>query len=299
MSPPSSNLRGIAAMVFATGSFVASDSFMKLVTEGMPPFEVLFLRGVAATLCCGPLLLVLGQWRALAGIANPIVLVRGGFETACVLCYIVALANMPIADVIAIGQTAPLLLILLVAVIWREPVGPLRIVLVALGFVGALLVAQPDASGISFTSVLAFATAVGIALRDVVSRIVPASIPVLIVTFSTILIVMAASAIMMVALEDPVMPTPRQALYLLGAGFFVTLGHFGIFLAYRLGAPEAVAPFFYSFAVWAVVSGLVVFGEMPNPVALAGIATIVASGLGIVLMDRRRALNVAAMVDET
>jgi drug/metabolite transporter (DMT)-like permease len=297
MSPPSSNLRGIAAMVFATGSFVICDSFMKLVTEDMPPFEVLFLRGVAATLCCGTLLVALGQWRAVAGIANPVVLARGGFETASVLCYIVALASMPIADVVAISQTAPLLLILLVALLWREPVGPLRIALIALGFVGAMLVAQPDASGISFTSTLAFATAIGIALRDVVGRGVPASIPALVVTFSTILVVMAAAGIMMVALEEPVMPTLRQAVYLLAAGFFVTLGHFGIFMAYRLGAPGAVAPFFYTFAIWAVGAGLVIFGEMPNPIALAGIATIVASGLGIVLMDRRRAVAVPAMVE--
>jgi drug/metabolite transporter (DMT)-like permease len=297
MSPPSSNLHGIAAMVFATGSFVVCDSFMKLVTEDLPPFEVLFLRGVAATLCCGTLLVALGQWRAVAGIGNPVVLARGGFETASVLCYIVALSSMPIADVVAISQTAPLLLILLVALIWREPVGPLRIILIGLGFVGAVLVAQPDASGISFTSVLAFATAIGIALRDVVGRGVPAGIPALVVTFSTILVVMAAAGIMMVALEEPVMPTLRHGLYLLAAGFFVTLGHFGIFMAYRLGAPGAVAPFFYTFAVWAVVAGLAIFGEMPNPLALAGIATIVASGLGIVLMDRRRAVAVPAIVE--
>jgi drug/metabolite transporter (DMT)-like permease len=297
MSPPSSNLRGIAAMVFATGSFVVCDSFMKLVTEDLPPFEVLFLRGVAATLCCGTLLVALGQWRAVAGIGNRVVLARGGFETASVLCYIVALASMPIADVVAISQTAPLLLILLVALIWREPVGPLRIALIALGFIGAVLVAQPDASGISFTSVLAFATAIGIALRDVVGRGVPARIPALVVTFSTILVVMTAAGIMMVALEEPVMPTLRHGLYLLAAGFFVTLGHFGIFMAYRLGAPGAVAPFFYTFVVWAVVAGLVIFGEIPNPLALAGIATIVASGLGIVLMDRRRAVAVPAMVE--
>jgi drug/metabolite transporter (DMT)-like permease len=297
MSAPSSNLRGVAAMVFATGSFVICDSFMKLATEELPPFEVLFLRGIAATLCCGTLLVALGQWRAVAGIANPVVLARGGFETASVLCYIVALASMPIADVVAISQTAPLLLILLVALIWRERVGPLRTFLIALGFVGAVLVAQPDASGLSSTAVLAFATAIGIAFRDVIVRGVPAAIPALVVTFSTILIVMLASGLMMVALEDPSMPTPRHALYLLAAGFFVTLGHFGIFMAYRLGAPGAVAPFFYTFAVWAVVAGLVIFGEMPNPLALAGIATIVASGLGIVLMDRRRAVAGPAMVE--
>ena len=47
------NLSGVAAMLAATGSFVVGDSFMKLVTADLPPFEVLFLRGVAASLACG------------------------------------------------------------------------------------------------------------------------------------------------------------------------------------------------------------------------------------------------------
>ncbi len=83
------------------------------------------------------------------------------------------------------------------------------------------------------------------------------------------------------------MQSPKHTFYLLSAVLFVTIGHYAIFLAYRLGAPAAVAPFFYSFAIWAVVAGVIVFHELPNPIALLGIAAIVASGLGIILLDRR------------
>ena len=274
-------------MVFATASFVTCDSLMKLVTEALPPFEVLFLRGVAATLCCTALLLALGQLRVVRQSFHKMAVLRAILETAAVLCYIVALSVMPIADVIAIMQTAPLLLIVLVALIWREKIGPRRIALIAVGFAGAILVAQPDASGLSSAALLAFVSALGIAIRDVIVRMVPSTVPALAVTFSTVVIVMAGAGVMMLLTEDVVMPSPTHALYLLGAGVFVTIGHFAIFMAYRLGAPGAVAPFFYSFAVWAVVAGVLVFHELPNPVALAGIAAIVASGLGIVLLDRR------------
>jgi drug/metabolite transporter (DMT)-like permease len=271
---------------------------MKLTTAVLPPFEVLFLRGVFATLCCAGLLVALGQWRvAWRGFAWTSVL-RASFETGGVLCYIVALAGMPIADVIAIVQTAPLILILLAASIWRERIGPRRIALIVVGFVGALLVAQPDGSGLSATALLAFACAIGTALRDITSRSVPAAIPALAVTFATVVVVMVASGIAMGLTEDFVMPSGKHALYLLGAGFFVTAGHFGIFMAYRLGTPGVIAPFFYSFAVWAVISGIVVFGELPNPLALVGIAAIVASGLAIVLLDRRRATIAAALLPE-
>ena len=287
MTSATSNLRGIAAMVSATASFVACDSLMKLVTEALPPFEVLFLRGIAATICCSGLLLVLGQLRVVRQSFNKAAVLRACFETAAVLCYIVALSVMPIADVIAIMQTAPLLLIVLVALIWREKIGPRRIALIAVGFAGAILVAQPDASGLSAAALLALISALGIAIRDVIVRTVPSTVPALAVTFSTVIIVMVGAGVMMLLTEDMVMPSPTHAWYLLGAGVFVTIGHFAIFMAYRLGAPGVIAPFFYSFAVWAVIAGVLIFDELPNPVALLGITAIIASGLAIVLLDRR------------
>jgi drug/metabolite transporter (DMT)-like permease len=97
-----SNLSGVAAMLATTASFVVGDSFMKLVMSDLPHFEVLFLRGVAASLACGLLLVVLGDWRVLSSALHPRALLRAAGETLSVLCYIVALARMPIADVIAI-----------------------------------------------------------------------------------------------------------------------------------------------------------------------------------------------------
>ena len=123
----SSNFTGVVAMLAGTGSFVVGDSFMKLVTSDLPPFEVLFLRGVAASLACGLLLVALGDWRLMSSALHPRALLRAAGETLSVLCYIVALARLPIADAIAILQTAPLILILAVAFLLRERVGAARV----------------------------------------------------------------------------------------------------------------------------------------------------------------------------
>ena len=288
-----SNLAGIAAMVAGTGSFVICDSFMKLVTADLPPFEVLFLRGVAASLACGVLLAALGDWRAVSSAFDPRALMRGAGETLSVLCYIVALARMPIADVIAILQTAPLILILAVGFLLRERVGAARIMLALVGFAGAFLVAQPGPAGLSPAALLAFVSAILIAARDLVGRAVPARVPVMVITFATNVMVMAVAAMASLAFEDWRAPAAWHLAFLGFAGLFVTLGHVGLLLAYRLGRTAAVAPFFYSFALWAVLSGLLVFGALPNALALAGIALIVASGVAIVLLDQRRGPEIA------
>jgi drug/metabolite transporter (DMT)-like permease len=283
-----SDLSGIAAMLAATASFVVCDSFMKLVTEDLPPFEVLFLRGVAASAACAILLGLLGDWRAISGALNPRALLRAAGETLSVLCYVVALANLPIADAIAMLQTAPLILILAAAFILRERIGAARIVLMLVGFAGALMVAQPGPTGMSPAALFAFASALMIAVRDLVGRGVPAHIPVMVVTFATNLIVMMAAAAMSLSLETWVVPSGRHLTFLGFAGLFLTFGHVGILLAYRLGRTAAVAPFFYSFALWAVLAGLFVWNALPNALALAGIFLIAASGIAIVALDQRR-----------
>ena len=283
-----SSLSGIAAMVAATGAFVICDTFMKLTAENLPPFEVLFLRGIAASVACAVLLVLRGEGHAVSGVGNGRALLRAAAETVSVLCYIVALARMPIADVIAILQTAPLMLILGAAFLFRERIGAARVVLVLLGFTGALMVAQPGTSGISSGALLAFASALLIAARDLVGRGVPPRIPVTVVAFVTNLTVMSAAGAMSLGFESWTAPTPRHVAFLGAAGVFVTLGHAGLLAAYRLGRTSLIAPFFYSFAPWALLSGLVVWRTLPNTLALAGIALICATGVANALLDRRR-----------
>ena len=132
-----------------------------------------------------------------------------------------------------------------------------------------------------------------IAARDLIGRDVPACIPVMVVTFATNVMVMVVAAAMSLGFESWQAPMGWHVAFLGFAGLFVTLGHVGLLLAYRLGRTAAVAPFFYSFAIWAVLSGLLVFGALPNALALAGIALIVASGVAIVLLDQRRGEAIA------
>src|SRR4030088_2983247 len=91
-------IRGPLFMIISTGSYAVNDTMMKLATVGLQPYEVLFLRGAAATLWSIPLLFVLGYARQIPLILDRKVLQRNLFELAAILCYVLALANMQIAD---------------------------------------------------------------------------------------------------------------------------------------------------------------------------------------------------------
>lgn len=275
-------------MVLATGSYVINDTLMKLATEGLPPYEVLFLRGVAAALLGLPLLLVLGYGPQWALMFDRRVLGRNFAELGAILCYVVALANMPIADASALGQITPLLVLLGVSILFGERIGALRMGLIGLGFVGALMVAQPTLQGISVYALLALANAVLCAVRDIAGRRVGSNVPALIVAMSAVVLVLAGAGAMHLATESWVMPQLHHLALLLGAGFFLIFGHLFLFMSYRVGSAAAVAPFYYFFTFWALASGLLVFGQLPNALAIGGIVLVVASGLVVVLLDERR-----------
>jgi len=289
--PPA--LRGPIFMIVATGAYLVNDTMMKLAMEGLPLYEVLFLRGVFATMWSVPLLLALGQARNMPLIFDRRVVTRNSLELVAILCYVVALANMPIADATALGQLTPLLIILGSALLFGEAIGAWRWVLIGIGFVGAVMVAQPTMEGISVYALLALANAVMCAARDLAGRRVAAHVPGLIVACSAGIIVLLGAAAMHLLIEEWVMPQARSLLLLAAAGLFLIFGHFFIFMAYRVGSSATVAPFYYCFTLWAVISGLVVFGEFPNALALSGMALVVASGLAVVMHDRRKPTVIA------
>ena len=84
---------------------------------------------------------------------------------------------------------------------------------------------------------------------------------------------------------------------LAAAGLTAVLGQMLIFLAYRAGDVQFVAPFYYSASLWSLIAGLVVFGQLPNTLALAGMALIVLAGVGVVAFGSRRQAVVVPSVE--
>ena len=282
-----SNLRGILYMLIGAGSFVLNDSMMKLIMADTPPYQTLFLRGVFAFVWAIPLLTMLGHWKDLPLALNRFVFARGMLEVMAIMTFILALANAPIGHVTAIFQILPMLILVGMAFFHREKIDSLRWLLVVAGFAGALLVAQPGFGSTSPFALLAFAAAFFAALRDLVGRRIPSTTPVLVSTFVTNGLVMIAAALGGLVFETWVTPSAKHLLLSLCTGLLVTVGHMFTFLAFKHAQAQAVAPFYYSFMIWAVALGFVIFGDVPNSLAIVGMLLILASGLAVVYLEGR------------
>ena len=288
---------GPIAMIGATGCYVASDTMMKLAAAGLPLYETLALRGVAATACGLLLVIAMGQARSIPNLVDRWVLARNALELAAVVCYIDALTNLPIANVIAMLQITPLVVLLGAKIVFKERLGTVPLLCIVLGFSGAIMVAHPTGGGLSSYALLAIGTAFLGGVRDIVGRMVPVKIGGLVVALGASVIVLIGTAAMHLLIEGSVTPSLEQVSLLGGSGFFLFGGHYLLFSAYKSGPVAVVAPLYYLVALWAILAGALVFGTIPDNFAIAGMILVVVTGATIVVFDPKRKSERTASVN--
>lgn len=272
------NLRGILAMCAAMALFVANDTLVKVASRDFPPSQILVVRGVFACLCAVMLVTSFRELGRVRMLTNARTLLRSLLEALTAITFISAIAVVPLADLTALTLISPLLMTAASALFLGEDVRWRRWLAVGLGFLGMLLIVQPGLSGLSAGMVLGVACAVLIAARDLMTRLVPPHIPSVVIMFGTTIATTLAGAAL-----TPFVPwrpfTTEATMALLFASVFLALGNFAIVLAFRNVDVSVVTPYRYTVMLWAVLSGLLIFGEWPTALGVLGIALIVGSGL--------------------
>src|SRR5207244_8883779 len=124
------------------------------------------------------------EWRRVHRVRQPMVAVRGFLEAAAAVSYLLALAYIPFAIATAVNMSTPLFLAVLAVLMLGETVGWRRWTAIAVGFVGVLLVIQPEPGDINgWTWLVVLSSLIG-ALRDIIARWVPPVVRGLVVSLS-------------------------------------------------------------------------------------------------------------------
>lgn len=268
--------------------FIFNDALIKLAAQTMPPLQAIGLRGVFATLWCALALLTSGAWRQVYRITRPTVLLRGTLEAITAISYLVALAFIPFAIATAVNLSTPLFLALLAALILKERVGWRRWSAIFVGFGGVLLVIQPRPGDVNgWTWLVVFASLAG-AMRDILGRNVPTIVPNLVVSLSSAVTIAVVGCVW--ATVDGWRPVSMRGLELVvGSSLLLATGYQFLMIALRSGAEiSLIGSFRYASVLWALGIGYVLWGDVPNALALVGIAVIVGSGLFILHRERGR-----------
>ena len=282
-------LRGGALMALTMALYTANDALVKLLGRDMGLGAIITFRGLLITLFMFALVLLAPGHGpdALRWLKNRVVLMRAFWDTAVTILYLSALMHMPIANILAVMNLAPLLILPLAA--WRlgERVGPGRIAAVAVGFAGALLVVRPGTEGFNGWAALAFLAMAGVAGRDISTRFIPPGAPSLVVALANILMVQAAGMALWALEPASGPPTDMQWMTLSACAVFLGTGYVLIIAAVRIAPVNETAIWRYTIIVWGVLAGWLAFGQFPDAPALAGIALIMGGSIYVSLHEWR------------
>jgi drug/metabolite transporter (DMT)-like permease len=273
------NMRAAVFMMASMAGFALNDALIKTTAGDLPLFQAIFLRGLVATALIALLALRAGALRhRLAGRDGPLVALRCAGEIGSTFCFLTALFNMPLANASAILQSVPLAVALGAAVFLREPVGWRRYLAIGIGFLGVLVIVRPGSEGFNAYALWAMAAVGFIVVRDLSTRRLSPDIPSLQVTFLAAAAITGAAGLVSLFGEwRPVAPVHLGALTL--SAVSLSVGYlFGV-MTMRLGAIGFTQPFRYTLLPWAILFGVLFFGEYPDGWMLAGSAIVIGTGL--------------------
>jgi drug/metabolite transporter (DMT)-like permease len=265
--------------------FIVNDSLVKVVSASLGAGQLIAIRGLIASLIVLALIAGTGAARHLRRAWSGPAVWRGILDMVGSLLYLLALFHMPIGNATAINMTSPLGMTAAAALFLKESVGWRRWSAVVVGFCGVLMVVQPRADGFNYWSLLAIGAVFFVVARDLMTRRMRADIPSLIIVMSASVVVMLGS--LGFSLVEGWKPVGWSDIALLSlAAAFVIGGYYLIVDAMRHGALSVVGPFRYTALIWALLSGYLVWGDVPNLLAISGIAVIVGSGLYVLHRER-------------
>ncbi len=286
-NPMSGNVRAILAMMVSQLSFIFNDVLIKLATRELPGGQAIFVRGVVAfffAVALGRAMGTLRPWPTRSLL--PLLTLRNIGEIGATFFYLTALFHMPIADATAILQFLPLAITACAALFLGEHVGWRRWLATAVGFIGVMIVIRPGTSAFNAWSLLALLGVVFSVTRDLSTRRISTVVPTMLLVAISAAVVSTA-ALVFLTFEVWIWPSGRALMLLGGAAVFLLGGYYFIIDAMRHGEVAVVSPFRYSVIVWAILAGLLVFGETPDTTAMLGTAIVIAAGIYTFMRERR------------
>ena len=172
----------------------------------------------------------------------------------------------------------PIYVTALSVMLLRESVGWRRWSAVLVGFAGVLLAMRPSAASLTLPALIALAGSMFFAASMITTRMLRK-------TSNTVLVAgQIAATLLFGIVATPfawMKPSTRDFALMSLFGVVSILALACVNLSLKLAAASVVAPYQYTFIIWAIVLGYVVFGDVPGPFTLLGGAVIIGAGLYI------------------
>lgn len=286
MQTRDNTLQAIGILVISTFFFAVQDAITKHLIETLSVFQIVAVRFFFFALFALLYAARRVERRAWFRSANPLLQIsRALLITAEICLFAVTIRHMGLAEMHTVFACFPLLITALSVPLLGETVGWRRWLAVFAGFLGTLIIIRPGLGVFNPWSLAALCAALMFALYNILTRRVSHRD-----SFETSLLyfgVVGFLGSLVFAVFTWKRPDGMETLLLLAISVTAVIGHLCLIKALELAPAAILQPFNYFVLVWAIVLGYLLFGEVLDPVSLAGAAIVVASGVFIARREYR------------
>lgn len=276
----------IALLGFAT--FSGHDALIKTLDD-YSVFQIGFFAVLFSFVPFTLFIAVRGQEISLKPQLPGLVALRCVSIFGSMVCAYYAFRNLPLAEVYALIFAAPLLITILAIPILGESVKAYRWFAVLIGFLGVIIVLNPQGQELTSGHVAGMLAALCSATTAVITRKIGSRENSLTLIAYPLLVNLSICGIAMIWVYKP-MPGLAFAI-MCSIGLLAVLGQALLIFAYRNAPAQYIAPFQYSQMLWAVVFGALFFNESPDRNVWLGSAIIILSGVMIVWREMAVSAN--------
>ncbi len=258
--------------------FALNDAMGKWLVASFSVGQVVLIRSIGAFIVLGPM--VARQTSAkLFNIERPWLQAgRVLATTVDTALFYAAVVYLPLADVMSFYMAGPIYVAALSHFLLGERVGWRRWTAILLGFCGVLIMLAPSSAALSLSSLYALLGSFAFGFAIILSRRLRGTSDTTLVTWQTLGTLLVGGVMTIGNWQTP-SGFDFGAMMLLG--IVSCIAHLLITRALKLAPASTLAPLHYSLLLWAVVFGLVFFGDVPSARILAGSAVVVIAGLFI------------------
>src|SRR5258707_5333695 len=279
----SARLAGIGLMLLSIFMFSFGDAMGKFMVATYSVGQLLLLRACAALLVLLPT--IWKQRAEFTRLERPwLQLLRVTLSTLEVAAFFLATVYLPLADVITYYLACPIFVTALSGIVLGERIGWRRWTAILIGFCGVLIALRPSAQTVSWPAMIALGGSTSFAVVILITRSLRATPDILLASSQF------AGTFLLGAIMSPfgwVTPSAGSLALFAAAGITSVAALLCVNRSLKLAPASVVVPYQYSMIVWAVIFGLIVFGDVPSWQTIIGAAIIIGAGLYIFLRDQK------------
>lgn len=254
--------------------FVAVAAIVKHLGERIPAPQSAFLRYLLGLVFVLPMIRPMlregldrrGFW---------LFSLRGAIHAVAICFWFYAMARLPVAEVSAMGYLTPIGVTIAAALVLGERIRTRRVLAILIAFVGVLVILRPGLRAVEPGHIAMLGTTAGFAGSYVLAKMMADRVsPTMVVGMLSLTVTVALAPL---ALPLWVAPTGTELAWLFLVAAFATAGHYTMTFAFAAAPITVTQPVTFLQLVWAVLVGLVLFGEPVDGWVILGGGIIIAA----------------------